>query len=291
MLPVFPPHRIALLSLLLGCLFLVAATAKDADMSAIEAAFNNREFTKVIDLARSLPKDNARIAEITAIAHQNRGVANFYEGNIDAAIADFDAYLLHYPERAPQHWQRGISLYYADRFEEGVKQFEIHQTVNTQDVENAIFHFICAARIKSIGPEKARKNFILITADRRIPMVELHALFAGSGTEEAVLEATNAASDQRRNNALCYAHLYLGLYHEALGNPKQSLTHIRKAAEDYTQDHYMGQVAKVHLKLRTAKEKEKHLYIQRITKRRLARQDRTPIPRRAAREGSETNPH
>jgi lipoprotein NlpI len=253
MSPVLAAHRSALLSLLLCGACLPVLAADDEGPGAIEAAFRAGEFTKVIELAASLPADDPRAAEITALAHQNRGVARFYNAQIDASIADFDAYLAQYPERAPHHWQRGISLYYADRFEEGLRQFEIHQGVNSQDVENAIFHFICAARSPSIGLAKARANFIPITDDRRVPMAELHALFAGTGSEGAVLEAAMAAPARDRDNALCYAHLYLGLYHEALGHMEESLRHIRKAAVDYAQDHYMGQVAKVHLELRTKK--------------------------------------
>jgi tetratricopeptide (TPR) repeat protein len=250
MSPVFQRSPIALLPILFSALFLTKSPLQADPLDSLKAAFDAGDDTKTIELAATIPS-NPEAAEIAAYAHQRRGVTHFYAAEIDASITDFDAYLAHYPKRAPQHWQRGISYYYADRFEDGVNQFEIHQTVNSQDVENAIFHFICAARAKSIGLEKARKNFIPITSDRRIPMAELHELYRGDGTEAAVLAAAAAATGSSRTNALCYAHLYLGLYHEALGNPEKSLTHIRKAAIDYAQPHYMGQVAKVHLKLRT----------------------------------------
>mgnify|MGYP000446850332 CR=1 FL=1 len=38
--------------------------------------------------------------------------------------------------------------------EEGRKLFELHRSVNPQDVENAAWHFLCAARVD--GLEKAR---------------------------------------------------------------------------------------------------------------------------------------
>ena len=53
-----------------------------------------------------------------------------------------------------------------------------------------------------------------------------------------------------RRNQLCYAHLYLGLYHEALGHADKAKEHMLKAANDYKMDHYMGKTAQVHVKLR-----------------------------------------
>ncbi|NNC88790.1 MAG: hypothetical protein HKN82_10070, partial [Akkermansiaceae bacterium] len=44
--------------------------------------------------------------------------------------------------------------------------------------------------------------------------------------------------------------LYLGLYHEALGEEAKAAAHMQKAAGDYKMDHYMGRVAQVHVKLR-----------------------------------------
>jgi hypothetical protein len=54
----------------------------------------------------------------------------------------------------------------------------------------------------------------------------------------------------QKRNQLCYAHLYLGLYFEALGDNDKAKEHILKAAVDYKMDHYMGRCAQVHAKLR-----------------------------------------
>src|SRR6266566_6543877 len=60
-------------------------------------------------------------------AWQNRGSEHFKLGHLKESIADFDRFIELVPARAAYHWQRGISLYYAGRFEEGRKQFELHQ--------------------------------------------------------------------------------------------------------------------------------------------------------------------
>ena len=45
------------------------------------------------------------------------------------------------PDQEPAHWKRGISYYYAGRFDEGRKQFEGYQTVDDNDVENAVWRY------------------------------------------------------------------------------------------------------------------------------------------------------
>ncbi len=186
-------------------------------------------------------------------AWQHRGGEHFKLGHIKESIADFDKFIEFAPQKAPYHWQRGISLYYAGRFDEGRKQFESHQTVNSNDVENAVWHFLCIARTNGI--EKARAALIPIKGDARVPMMEVHALFAGKIKPEDVLKAATAGSPAppQLKSQLFYAHLYLGLYFEALGDDKLAREHITKAATEYQTGDYMGDVARVHLQLRWPK--------------------------------------
>ncbi len=177
------------------------------------------------------------------------GVRAFFAADIPGALAAWDRQLADAPDEKPHHWQRGLALYYAGKYKEGREQFETHQNVNPQDVENAAWHFCCVARLEGVAA--ARKVFIPITADPRVPMKEIHALFAGKATPEAVLQAAETASDPNDlRNQRCYAHLYLGLYHEALGDTAQAQKHLLLAATTYQMPHYMGRVAQVHLKLR-----------------------------------------
>lgn len=178
------------------------------------------------------------------------GVRLFYAADIPASAAAFDQVIARSPEAMPHLWQRGLVLYYAERFAEGRTQFERHQTVNGNDVENAVWHFLCVARID--GLDAARKELIPIIGDTRVPMREIHALFAGSGTVQAVLHAADADGmpTEGERDQLCYAHLYLGLYHEIAGDVARARRHMRHAAIDYRMDHYMGRVAQVHVKLR-----------------------------------------
>lgn len=179
--------------------------------------------------------------------HNKRGVDFFFAGKFTEAIAEFDAEIAAQPARAPHHWQRGIALFYAKRYDDGRKQFESHKEVNPNDVENAAWHFLCAAKATSV--EAARKNLIPIDLeqDTRVPMKEIFALFKGEGKPEAVLgAAARTEFPDRLKNNLCFAHLYLALYYSALGDEKLEREHIQKAAVDYKEDHYMGKVAQVH---------------------------------------------
>jgi lipoprotein NlpI len=179
------------------------------------------------------------------------GMEHFRAGRIKASIADFELAVKKQPNIGPQLWQLGISYYYAGEFAKGRKLFESHQTVNSQDVENAVWHFLCLAKLE--GVEAARKKFIAITADRRVPMKEIHGLFSGKATKEDVLKAARAGNpgEAELKNRLCYAHLYVGLYEEAIGQAEESLRSMQRAAGEFAQNHYMGDVAKVHVKERT----------------------------------------
>ncbi len=190
-------------------------------------------------------------------AYQRRGSEQFKRGLVVESVADFDKYLELRPEAKAGHWQRGISLYYAGKFDEGRKQFEGYEKVDTNDVENAVWHFLCAARLD--GVEKARANMLKIGKDKRVPMSQVYALYHGDLKPADVLAAAENADlkPAQRSTALFYAHLYVGLYYEVNGDKKKALEHLELAADDkYRIEHYMGDVARVHRDL-LLKEKQK----------------------------------
>ena len=199
---------------------------------------------------------SARSAEPTTPREfVQRGSEQFFAGRIDESIRSFEQAAKLRPDLKPHLWQLGIAYYFAGRYADGRNLFEKHQKVNSEDVENAVWHFLCVTRLENI--EAARKKFIKITRDTRVPMKQIHSLFAGKGTVEQVLAAANAESDPaEKKNALCYAYLYLALFEEARSDAAKSLEYIRKAAGEYSQDHYMGKVARVHAALRGDKKKK-----------------------------------
>jgi len=229
-------------------------TDQDAFAMSLAEAWETQDFDKVIALTESVANDElGELERLRASALQRRGDQRFFHADIAGAIADFDAFLAIFPEQDPYHWQRGLAYYYAGEYALGKAQFERHQTVNGQDVENAVWHFLCAVRAPGGSVALAREDLIPIERDSRVPMREVHALFAGTGTADAVLAAAAPSGSEisfEERDHLCYAHLYLGLYYEALGDAAQCAQHIRLAAFDYAMDHYMGKIAQVHAKLR-----------------------------------------
>ncbi len=189
-------------------------------------------------------------ADRSANDEVEEGIRLFFEAKPKDSVAAFDRAVALRPDVLPQLWQRGLSLYYAEDYAGGRKQFEVHQTVNTQDVENAVWHFLCVARLESV--EEARKGLIPISEDTRVPMKQVHELFAGKATPEDVIKAAESATSDEmdKRNHLSYAFLYLGLYEEALGHADQAKAYLLKSAQDYAMPHYMGRVADVHLRVR-----------------------------------------
>ena len=176
------------------------------------------------------------------------GVRLFFAGQPVESSAAFDRLVKLEPDAEPELWQRGLALYYAGRFADGRRQFELHRTVNPADVENVAWHFACVARDQD--PDQARKAIIPVGDDRRVPMREILDLFAGRADPAAVLAAAEAGPEEHRRNQLCYGHLYLGLYFEAVGDAEKAKRHMLLAADTYSMDHYMGKVAQVHCRVR-----------------------------------------
>jgi lipoprotein NlpI len=179
-------------------------------------------------------------------ALNRRGSELFTLGKFAESLADFDRYLELRPKERPGHWKRGITLYYAGKYDEGRRQFEGYEKVDTNDVENAVWHFLCAAKVD--GLDKARKAILKIGKDARPPMMQVYDLYRGAAKPEDVFVATRDAklTPEQMNRALFYAHLYLGLYYDVSGDKKRALEHMTLAAQKHRIDHYMWDVARVH---------------------------------------------
>lgn len=172
-----------------------------------------------------------------------QAVGDFLAGRLAESVTGFDALARMDPERAPQLWQRGIALYYAGRYKDCRSQFESHRTVNPNDVENAAWHFLCVARGESVQAAKAA--LLPVGPDSRTPMRQVYDMFRGRLTPAEVMAA---AGD--RPESQFYAHLYVGLYGEALGDKSLALEHIKAAADErFSMGGYMHAVAKLHLDL------------------------------------------
>lgn len=207
------------------------------------------------EMHAALKKSKEAVADITkaiqldpknAEAYDHRGSEQFKLGNVAESLVDFDKFIELQPQAANGHWKRGITLYYVGQYDKGRKQFNAYENVDTNDVENAVWHFLCNAKATSL--EKARKEILKIGKDKRTPMMEVYSLFKGDLKPEDVLAAAESAEkvEGKEKAPLFYAHLYLGLYYDILGDKKKALEHMSQAAGKYRIGHYMGDVAQVH---------------------------------------------
>ncbi len=187
----------------------------------------------MLALAANAAQDNVR-----AIFEQAN--SDLLAGRFEEAAAGFDTVAARTPDEAPYLWQRGIALYYAGRYQDCREQFELHRTVNPADVENAVWHFMCVARLES--PAGARNALLPVGRDPRSPMPEVYRMFRGELSPDDVLASMTEDLSSR-----FYGHLYVGLYHDALGDGDRALEHIRIAAEERFGAGYMPAVARVHL--------------------------------------------
>ncbi len=173
-----------------------------------------------------------------------RGMVYFKLAKIDESIQDFDQAENLDPAVKPYLWQRGLSYYYAKKYQLGAEQFEIDLTVNSQDVEETVWRYLCMAQLQ--GAEEARKTLLPVKNDPRRVMGKVYELFAGSCPPEDLLKTGKL--DGKKGNF--YSHLYLGLYYEAEQNTELAKTYIVQAATQYPIEDYMWNLAIVHQQLR-----------------------------------------
>jgi len=183
----------------------------------------------------------------------SRGMEAFRQGDIDGSIFFFDAA----DEKTegklnPYLWQRGLSYYYADRFQEGSKQFKTDVAVNPMDVEEIVWDIACLNRMNcGKTPKDQMMSLPVGKRDRRKIMGTVYALFREDSTEMDL-----AMVGQQGNIAdEFYSLLYLGLYCESKCEESKAAHYIKAAiATDYAtgpgKQDYMTSVARVHSRLR-----------------------------------------
>ena len=226
-----------------------ATKAVEADPTNVSALANRASLYERLDRYAEAAADYTKILALDktlANIHQQRGSVQFKAGKIKESIADFDKYIELKPEAKISHWQRGISYYYAARHDDGRKQFAGYQDFDSNDVENAVWRFMCMVR--SVGIEKARKDMLKIGNDRRVPMRQVYDLYKGELKPDDVFAACKAGQPEPGplSQRLFYAHLYVGIYFDLLNDKKKAFEHLDLATEKHRIGHYMWDVARVH---------------------------------------------
>jgi len=197
----------------------------------------------------------------------SEGTEAFLRGDNPAALAAFDAALSADDAGVgPRLWQRGISLYYADRFDDGSAQFRRDVAENPNDAEEALWAWLCEARrgAAGAGPAAASRRLPRTGRDPR-PVVRAALAAVGGGAPGApdaapddARPAPDAASAAARvlraarpgdEGDRFYALLYAGLLSEAHGDEEGARRYIGEAADSpygRASPDYMTAVARVH---------------------------------------------
>ncbi|KAK1559225.1 hypothetical protein Q3G72_012070 [Acer saccharum] len=167
----------------------------------------------------------------------------FRQGDVLGSLVEFDKAIELDPRQKAYLWQRGLSLYYLDRFEEGAEQFRFDVAQNPNDTEESIWCFLCEAQL--YGVNGARERFLEVGRDPRPVMRGAYNMFKDGGDPEKLV----AEFSSGRVNEYFYSSLYAGLYYESQKKAEEAKLHILAASKSpYGQgsDDYMASLAKVH---------------------------------------------
>jgi len=169
--------------------------------------------------------------------------ADFTQGRLVDAIAKYDRLAIMVPEVAPMLWQRGIALYELGRYDACEKQFASYFVVNHADLENAAWHFLCAARAGT--PATALAGVLGAGPDPRILRTEIYEMVRGRLSPDALMTLADTSVPIVR----FYAHFYIGFYLEATGHPAAARPHFVAAAspEISADAGFLAIVARIHL--------------------------------------------
>ncbi|XP_047976802.1 uncharacterized protein LOC125219008 [Salvia hispanica] len=178
-----------------------------------------------------------------AVTAVRRGMLLFRQGDVQGSVVEFDKAIDLDPRQKAYLWQRGLSLYYLDRFEEGAEQFRLDVAQNPNDTEESIWCFLCEAQL--YGVDEARKRFLEVGIDPRPVMREAYRMFKDGGDPEKLV----AAFSSGRESEYFYASLYAGLYYESEKKSDEAKHHLVAACKSCygsRSDDYMASLAKVH---------------------------------------------
>ena len=118
-----------------------------------------------------------------------KGMQAFQQGKIEESIQYFDQAdaLVPNDKLSPFLWQRGISLYYADAFQEASNQFQLDVKVNPLDVEEIVWDIASQNRLHQFQQDSNKElssssssHYLSLPpgkSDRRKIMSVIYSLF------------------------------------------------------------------------------------------------------------------
>lgn len=172
-----------------------------------------------------------------------RGMIYFKLARLQESLYDFNKAEELNPQLTPYLWQRGITYYYLKKYAKGARQFEVDLSVNSLDVEETLWYYLCIAQLENAV--SARETLLPVKNDSRSYFNQIYQLFEGRSTVQILINKANT-NDLKE---MLYVNLYLGLYYEAENDREKSLFYINKAIL-YKIEDYMWYLACVHQHLK-----------------------------------------
>ena len=173
--------------------------------------------------ALSIPEQKSFPNQIQSREYVKVAVERLKKGEIAESVLDFDKAIELDGNLAPYLWQRGLALYFNEKYDQCSDQFKKDLLVNPKDTEETVWEYIC----RSENFPETNQKFMLkqINNDKRPIMRSVYMLFNNEITPEE-LDNFGSKGDP---SSYFYSRLYLALYSHTTKNDTKALFYIRDA--------------------------------------------------------------
>ena len=184
-----------------------------------------------------------------------RGMLHFKLGRLTDSLKDFNKAEELNPQLTPYLWQRGLTYYYLGKYAKAARQFELHLSIQSQDIHNTLWFFLAMAQLEDIY--MARDCLLPVGDNIDSYMQNIYLAFAGRYNLNNLIHL-NDDFDRIKNMPmgdryhLFYTNFYAGLYCDVIGDKNKSAFLIDKAI-NYPIEDYMWYVACTHQSLNKGK--------------------------------------
>jgi tetratricopeptide (TPR) repeat protein len=225
----------------------IGDSLKSNDLKRYFAALTTATFLFLPQFATAATADSRIMEDPNQIVQQ--GMSLFRKGDVKGSIAQFNRATDKSPSLSAVMWQRGLSYYYAEQYDEGSKQFRYDIAANPSDAEEIIWTVLCESKLQGF-PTALANMPILPRTDRRPIMRAVFDMFQGKTDEKTLIDLGDKSGLNNSGGDYFYSRLYLSLYREAKGDVEASKQFMKDAVKSYygkTSSDYMTAVARVHL--------------------------------------------
>ncbi|MCR9200302.1 MAG: tetratricopeptide repeat protein [Planctomycetaceae bacterium] len=161
--------------------------------------------------------------------YSQRGDALFFTGQYNKAVASYKKMVELRPSLDASHWRLGIALFFANRADDAVQQFEKYHAFDDVDRENGIWRYL--SQYRATDAQTAKKELLRYEKDDREPFPAVYRLFDGSLTpEQALAKIPRDLPAAERDKRLFYTELYIGLHLVVQKQTKQAIPFLRRAS-------------------------------------------------------------